>query len=63
MPWVEEEFDEEFRQWIMGFPKKTRPRIYSLLEQYKTGREIYILHSREEATAWLENYVQEEMGI
>ena len=54
MPWIEEELDEEFRQWILDFPDAQLPRIYQLLEQYKDGRQIYVLHSREEADAWFE---------
>ena len=39
MPWVEEELDEEFRQWIVDFPKDQLPGIYALLEQYKGERQ------------------------
>jgi hypothetical protein len=28
MPWIEEEFDEEFRQWILDFPETELPKIY-----------------------------------
>ena len=38
MPWVETEFDEEFRQWILDFPEEQLPKIYELLEKY-SGRE------------------------
>lgn len=34
IPWKEEEFDEEFRQWILDFPKDQLPEIYALLEKY-----------------------------
>ena len=37
IPWVEE-FDEEFRQWIIDFPETKLPRIYGLLEQYGAGK-------------------------
>ena len=49
MPWIEEELDEEFRQWIEDFPNTQLPKIYQLLEQYKDGKQIYILHSRADA--------------
>ena len=52
MPWVEKEFDTEFRQWILDFPKDQLPQIYELLERYKNGRETFIFRSRQEA----ENY-------
>ena len=53
MPWVEEELDEEFRQWILDFPNDQLPRIYQFLEQYKDGRQICIMHSRAEADDFL----------
>ena len=53
MPWVEEAFDPEFRQYILDFSNDQLPRIYQLLEQYADSRSITIFHSREEADAWL----------
>ena len=55
IPWVEEEFDEEFRQWIVDFPKEKLPQIYELLEWYGEGKEIHIFHSREDANKYLES--------
>ena len=54
MPWVEDTPDEEFRRWVEDFPKVQLPRIYALLEQYKDGREVHVLHSRAEADEVLE---------
>ena len=53
MPWIEYEFDEEFRQFIMEFPETKLPGIYRLLQKYEKGREIHIFRSREEADAYL----------
>ena len=53
MPWVEEELDETFRQFVEDFPKTTLPGIYKLLGKYREGREIHIFHSREEAELFL----------
>ena len=53
MPWFEEELDEEFRQWIIDFPKEQLPGMYALLEQYKGERQVIIFHSRKEADEWL----------
>lgn len=55
MPWVETEFDAEFKQWILDFPTKQLPQIYALLEKYKENKEIIIFKSRNEADAYLEN--------
>lgn len=52
MPWIEQEFDPEFRQYILDFPKEQLPRIYELVEQYRESKIITIFHSREEADAW-----------
>ncbi len=49
MPWVEEEFDPEFRQWILDFPKNKLPIIYLLLEKYKEKINIITFKSRDEA--------------
>ena len=53
MPWTEEEFDPEFRQYILDFPKDQLPRIYKLLEKYGNKKTITVFHSREEADEWL----------
>lgn len=55
MPWIEQDFDEEFRQFIIDFPEIRLPRIYQLLQQYGEGKEIHIFHSREEAEHYLEH--------
>ncbi len=49
IPWVEDELDEEFRQWIVDFPQTKLPQIYKLLEQYGEGKEIHIFKSRDDA--------------
>jgi len=54
MPWVEQTLDESFRQAILEFPNSKLPQIYALLRQYGEGRQVVILHSREEADAWME---------
>lgn len=53
LPWVEEEFDPEFRQWILDFAADQRPELFRLLEQYRPGREVHIFRGRPEAEAWL----------
>lgn len=55
--WVEEELDEEFRQWIVDFPKEKLPQIYELLERYGEGKEIHIFHFREDANKYLESNI------
>ena len=58
LPWVEEILDEEFRQWVEDFPNEQLPEIYRLIEQYREDRKVVILHSREEADAYLAEYAE-----
>lgn len=53
LPWLETEFDEEFKQWIKGFPEKELPRIYKLLEKYEGKADIIIFRTRKEAEDYL----------
>ena len=54
MPWIETEFDPEFRRFIEDFPRDTLPYIYKLLEKYNKDKEIIIFHSRKEADKFIE---------
>ena len=58
IPWLETEFDEEFRQWILDFPKDQLPVIYQLLEKYGQNRNVHIFRSRDAA----ENYLKENFS-
>ncbi len=49
MPWTETEWDEEFRQWILEFPKYQLPVIELLLESYKSDCRIIRFTSRKDA--------------
>lgn len=53
LPWVEVEFDEEFRRWILGFPQAQLPQIYALLEKYRETRTVAVFRSRAEADAYV----------
>ena len=53
LPWLETEFDEEFKQWIKGFPKEELPRIYKLLEKYEGKADIIIFRARKETEDYL----------
>lgn len=53
LPWIETKFDEEFKQWIINFPKDNLPQIYELLEKYQVGKDIVIFKSRKEADDYL----------
>lgn len=48
LPWVETEFDEEFRQWILNFPQNDLPLIYEQINRFREGKNITVFHSRNE---------------
>lgn len=54
MPWIETEFDAEFKQWIEDFPEDQLPQIYDLLKENKQ-KKIVIFKLREEADKYLES--------
>lgn len=47
MPWIEEEFDEEFRQWILDFKGQEMPKTYALIKKYG-DKNVTVFKSREE---------------
>lgn len=55
MPWVETEFDEEFKQFIVDFPNTQLAQIYDLLEKYRRDKDIVIFKSRDEANEYLKS--------
>lgn len=52
LPWTEQELDEDFRQWIIDFPKYKLSEIYELLDEHK-DKNIIIFKTREEADKYL----------
>ena len=54
LPWVETEFDPEFRQYTVDFQKDQLPGIYRLIETCQDSKEITVFHTREEAEGWIE---------
>ena len=54
MPWMEDKLDEEFKNFILEFPKSSLPKIYELLDKYHDNKKIKIFKSREE----IENYLR-----
>lgn len=55
LPWIESELDIEFKQWIVDFSKNQLPKIYQLLEKYRSDKNIIIFKSRQEADDYLNN--------
>lgn len=61
LPWIESEFDQDFRQWIIDFPTTQLPQIYNLLQKFQKDKDsrqnknIVIFKSRSEAYAWIDS--------
>ena len=55
LPWVENEFDPDFRQYIIDFPKDQRPVIIKLLGDFAAapGRRLIIFRSHKESNGFL----------
>ena len=61
MPWIEQELDEEFKEWITDFPKKELPHVYELLDNYK-DKTVIIFKSHHEIDRYLEKlYIAESI--
>ena len=55
IPWVEDEFDPDFKEWIIRWFDDTLPILKSLLEKYKDTKDILVFESREEGDKFIEN--------
>lgn len=53
IPWIEEEFNPEFRQFIIDFQEKEVLKIYKLIKKYR-NKPIVIFKTREQAEKYLE---------
>ena len=53
IPWKEDVFDPEFKQWIIDWFKNTRPWVLHLINKYQDSKDIVILHSREEGNTFV----------
>jgi len=51
MPWVEQELDGEFREWILNFAQNEMPAVYATIEKY-ANKQIFVFKSREEIDAF-----------
>ena len=55
MPWIEEEFDSEFKEWITNFPNIQTPYTYELINKYKGAIDVVIFKTRKQADDYLNN--------
>ena len=52
MPWIEEEDDPEFIEFINNYDSVSKPKVMALLDNYPS-KDIYIFKSRNEADEFL----------
>ncbi len=50
----EQYYDTEFEQFIRDFSETTLPKIYRLIEKYKSEKNIVIFKSRTDADKYIE---------
>lgn len=55
LPWFEDEFDPEFREWIKDFPKVEIPIINEIVNKYKDSIKLVVFKSRNEADEYINN--------
>ena len=53
MPWIEEELDKEFEEYVKRFPEKQLPIILNILNEYKNKKDIHVFKNRIEANEYL----------
>lgn len=58
LPWIEEEFDKEFKKWIINWFIETKPILIELINKYKNDKSIIIFKSREEANDFINSLLK-----
>ena len=53
IPWKEDRFDPEFKEWIINWFSKTRHLLLSLLDKFKKTKNVVVLRSREEGEEFI----------
>ena len=56
IPWKEDVFDPEFKQWIIDWYKDTLPIVRKLLEQYKDTKNVIVFKAREEVDSYIKTH-------
>lgn len=54
LPWIEDEFTQEFKEWIINWHNTTKPMVEVLINKYKDKNTI-IFKNRDEANSYLKS--------
>ena len=57
MPWIEQEDDEEFIDFVRRYPSESRPEVLVLLAKY-TDKQVFVFSSREAADSFLKKIAE-----
>lgn len=63
LPWMEETFDPEFRQYILDFRRERLPQMLKTLQTAPPGVKTVVFHSREEAEDYLRREFSETLDF
>ena len=53
IPWIENKFDPDFKEWIINWYNNKLPLLTSLLEKYKNDKDIIVFKTRQEAQDYI----------
>lgn len=53
IPFIEDEFEEEFREYVINFPKTKLIKIKNLIEKYKNNKTIFVFKTNDETDEYL----------
>ena len=54
LPWIEDEFTQEFKEWIINWHNTTKHIVEALINKYK-DKNIIIFKNRDEANSYLKS--------
>lgn len=56
MPWIEDKFDDEFKDYVISFDKEQKDEILQMLNDHINDKQIYIFHNQKESNEYIEKY-------
>ena len=54
LPWLETKSEPEFECFIKDFANNSLPKLYTLIEKYRSEKQVIIFKTRKEADDFLE---------
>lgn len=58
LPWIENELSPILKQTIEEFPFNSLPRIYELIEKYKSEKRVTVFKSREDSDEYIKQLLR-----